>query len=173
MRHDEIKRLRLALSWSQERMARELGVSFCTVNRWEKGRSNPSPMALNALGRIQERASCVNRRSYVRFEQHYPMQVQIVGLKAQGAKMPGAAMGPFTCRTEDISLEGVMFRPPYLLRAGELLALSLDMGDNRPAETVSQVVWAIDANGEKKAGAKFHKMRSDDKDRLMRALLTL
>ena len=115
MRHDEIKRLRLALSWSQERMARELGVSFCTVNRWEKGKSNPSPMALKALGRIQERASCVNRRSYVRFEQHYPMQVQIVGLKAHVTKTRVGAMGPFTCRTEEISLGGVMFMAPYLL----------------------------------------------------------
>ncbi|MBI5237731.1 MAG: PilZ domain-containing protein [Deltaproteobacteria bacterium] len=172
MRHDEIRRLRLALSWSQERLARELGVSFCTVNRWEKGKSNPSPMALKALGRIKERASCVNRRSYVRFELHYPMQVHIAGLK-QGAKTADAAMGPFPCRTEDISLGGVMFKSPFLLTSGELLEMSLDIGDKRPVETVSQVVWATDANGEKKAGAKFHKMQSDDKDRLMQTLLTL
>ncbi len=170
MRHDEIRRLRLALSWSQERMARELGVSFCTVNRWEKGKSNPSPMALKALDRIKERASCVNRRAYVRFEHHFPMQVRVVG-REQGAARPDAATAAFSCRTEDISLGGVMFRPPYALGAGDMLALSLDLGDKRPVEAVSQVAWAAGAGEEKKAGARFNKMRSEDKDRLMQALL--
>lgn len=34
--------IRSALSMSQERMARLLGVSFATVNRWEKGHSSPT-----------------------------------------------------------------------------------------------------------------------------------
>lgn len=41
---------------SQERLARELKVSFSTVNRWENGKANPSPMALEAF-----RAFCKER----------------------------------------------------------------------------------------------------------------
>lgn len=41
---------------SQERLARELKVSFSTVNRWENGKANPSPMALEAF-----RAFCEER----------------------------------------------------------------------------------------------------------------
>ena len=40
-----VKNVRKQLSISQEQLARELNVSFSTVNRWENGRSRPSPMA--------------------------------------------------------------------------------------------------------------------------------
>lgn len=40
-----IKRVRAELGLSQEQLARELNISFSTVNRWENGKSNPSPMA--------------------------------------------------------------------------------------------------------------------------------
>lgn len=38
--------MRRQLSLSQEDLARELGVSFVTVNRWEKGHSKPSKLAM-------------------------------------------------------------------------------------------------------------------------------
>jgi putative transcriptional regulator len=44
--------LRRQLALSQEDLARQLGVSFATVNRWEKGHSKPSRLAraqLNAF----------------------------------------------------------------------------------------------------------------------------
>lgn len=44
-----ITELRRQLSLSQEDLARELGVSFVTVNRWEKGHSKPSKLALAQL----------------------------------------------------------------------------------------------------------------------------
>lgn len=50
----EIKALREQLGWTQERMARELGVSFSTVNRWEHGKT-PSSLALQALKRLAGR----------------------------------------------------------------------------------------------------------------------
>lgn len=49
---DRIKRIRLSRGWSQERMARELGVSFTTVNRWERGRTSPSPMASKSIEKL-------------------------------------------------------------------------------------------------------------------------
>lgn len=44
---DEIlKLIRKELNISQERLARELNVSFATMNRWENKKSNPSRMAI-------------------------------------------------------------------------------------------------------------------------------
>lgn len=42
----KIEIVRNKLNLSQERLAKELGVSFATVNRWEKGHSEPSYLAL-------------------------------------------------------------------------------------------------------------------------------
>jgi predicted ATPase/DNA-binding CsgD family transcriptional regulator len=44
---------RLALGLSQEEFARRLGVSFATVNRWERGRSKPRGPALARLSSIR------------------------------------------------------------------------------------------------------------------------
>jgi len=40
-----VKEVRRQLGISQEDLARELGVSFATVNRWENGKTKPSKMA--------------------------------------------------------------------------------------------------------------------------------
>ena len=40
-----LKEVRKQLALSQEDLARELGVSFATVNRWENGKSRPSKLA--------------------------------------------------------------------------------------------------------------------------------
>jgi DNA-binding transcriptional regulator YiaG len=40
-----VKEVRRQLGLSQEELARELGVSFATVNRWENGKTTPSKMA--------------------------------------------------------------------------------------------------------------------------------
>lgn len=40
-----IKSVRKELGLSQEQLARELSISFSTVNRWENGKTNPSQMA--------------------------------------------------------------------------------------------------------------------------------
>ncbi len=46
---DAIKKLRLKMILSQEDFAKELGVSFATVNRWEKGHFEPTYKARRAL----------------------------------------------------------------------------------------------------------------------------
>ncbi len=42
----EIRIMRMALGISQERLANRLGVSFATVNRWEKGLHTPRSQAI-------------------------------------------------------------------------------------------------------------------------------
>ncbi|MEB3277703.1 MAG: helix-turn-helix transcriptional regulator [Lyngbya sp.] len=44
-----IRTLRERLGLSQEKLAASLGVSFQTVNRWERGHAKPSQLAWNAI----------------------------------------------------------------------------------------------------------------------------
>jgi putative transcriptional regulator len=50
-----IKQVRRQLELSQEDLARELGVSYATVNRWENGLSRPSKLARAQLDAFCER----------------------------------------------------------------------------------------------------------------------
>ncbi|MFH1314290.1 MAG: helix-turn-helix transcriptional regulator [Candidatus Eisenbacteria bacterium] len=56
-----VKEVRKQLDLSQEDLARELGVSFATVNRWETGRTRPSRLAIAQLdafcGRMTEQGA--------------------------------------------------------------------------------------------------------------------
>ncbi|MBN2563989.1 MAG: helix-turn-helix transcriptional regulator [Phycisphaerae bacterium] len=47
-----IAEMRRRLGLSQEKFAARLGVSFPTINRWENGRANPSPLALKSIERL-------------------------------------------------------------------------------------------------------------------------
>lgn len=60
MTAEEVKALREQLGWTQERMARELGVSFATVNRWEKGHTTPSNLAEKTLERLARRTKGIS-----------------------------------------------------------------------------------------------------------------
>jgi len=51
---DLVRELRQRLGLTQEQFASQLGVTFPTVNRWEKGRSKPSPMAQKLLIKVVE-----------------------------------------------------------------------------------------------------------------------
>ena len=44
-----IHKLRLALGLTQEQLAVALGVTYSTINRWENGRSKPSPLAMEKI----------------------------------------------------------------------------------------------------------------------------
>lgn len=50
-----IKEIRSCLNLNQSKFAEKLGVSFATVNRWEKGHCEPSQIAVNAIKNL-----CVN-----------------------------------------------------------------------------------------------------------------
>lgn len=51
---EKLKKLRSKKGWSQERLARELGVSFQTIHRWETGKCEPSPLAQEKIDRLLE-----------------------------------------------------------------------------------------------------------------------
>jgi DNA-binding transcriptional regulator YiaG len=51
----QIKEIREKMSWSQEDLAREVGVSLSTVHRWEKYGVKPSRLARRELQRVLER----------------------------------------------------------------------------------------------------------------------
>ncbi|WP_066384248.1 helix-turn-helix domain-containing protein [Anabaena sp. CA = ATCC 33047] len=44
-----IRNLRLLTGLTQEQFAAYLGVTYTTINRWENGRSKPSPMAMEKI----------------------------------------------------------------------------------------------------------------------------
>ena len=50
-----VKEVRRQLAISQEDLARELGVSYATVNRWENGQAMPSKLARAQLDAFCER----------------------------------------------------------------------------------------------------------------------
>ena len=61
---DIIKDIRSRLNLSQTELADKLGVSFATVNRWEKGHRTPSQIALGNIKRL-----CAdNKIDYAQFE---------------------------------------------------------------------------------------------------------
>ena len=49
---EELRQLRQQQGWSQEDLARKLGVSFATVNRWENGKTKPSRLAQEKIKQV-------------------------------------------------------------------------------------------------------------------------
>ncbi|MBR7130890.1 MAG: helix-turn-helix transcriptional regulator [Lentisphaeria bacterium] len=52
---EELKKLRQRQGWSQEDLARNLGVSFATVNRWENGKTKPSRLSVEKIQVVVKR----------------------------------------------------------------------------------------------------------------------
>ena len=49
---EELKKLRQQQGGSQEDLARKIGVSFATVNRWENGKTKPSRLAQEKIKQV-------------------------------------------------------------------------------------------------------------------------
>jgi transcriptional regulator with XRE-family HTH domain len=47
-----VKKIRELRDLTQEALAREIGVSFSTVNGWENGKHTPMPLLLNVLVKL-------------------------------------------------------------------------------------------------------------------------
>lgn len=54
MNAEEIKIIRERLGLTQEALARLIGVSFQTINRWERGSFKPSPLALEKIKQLEQ-----------------------------------------------------------------------------------------------------------------------
>ncbi len=46
---EDIKKIRLSAILTQEEFAKEVGVSFATVNRWETGKAKPTIKAMKLI----------------------------------------------------------------------------------------------------------------------------
>ncbi len=49
---DKIKHCRIGKGLTQEQLARSLGVTLNTVQRWESGKTHPSPLAMEKLNEL-------------------------------------------------------------------------------------------------------------------------
>jgi len=49
---DKIRQCRVLKGWTQEQLARNIGVSLNTVQRWESGKTVPSPLAMEKLQKV-------------------------------------------------------------------------------------------------------------------------
>lgn len=50
----KIRQCRKRKAWTQEQLARNIGVSLNTVQRWESGKTRPSPLAMDRLQELLE-----------------------------------------------------------------------------------------------------------------------
>lgn len=62
-----IRELRLETGLTQEQFAAELGVTYSSINRWENGRSKPSPLAIRL---IREKLRDMGGRGKEIWEEH-------------------------------------------------------------------------------------------------------
>jgi transcriptional regulator with XRE-family HTH domain len=51
---DKIRQCRDLKGWTQEKLARNIGVSLNTVQRWESGKTRPSQLAMEKLQKVLE-----------------------------------------------------------------------------------------------------------------------
>ena len=179
MNSANIKRTRMILGMSQERFARSVGVSFCTVNRWEKGKTVPSPMALKVLKKLKDKADANEMRESMRLDLSYPIDVVRLGTKGRkkpkkGSKAPKASKSPgaFPSRTEDLSIGGMMFRAKDDIKIGERLGIALNLGGASPVETLSKVVWTKEKGGGRYYGVCFDEIAPTSRLLFMNTLLS-
>ncbi|TAN61891.1 helix-turn-helix domain-containing protein [bacterium] len=167
MAPEEIKKLRQLLGWSQERFARELGVSFCTVNRWERGKTEPSPMAIKFLKKFKEKTAVKNTRNTPRVDLRVPINVHKT--EAREKEPTG-----FISYTENLSTGGVMFSTPYELKTGEKLRVALLLetnGAKRPVDAVTEVMWTHSKENGQTVGVRFEELKPTDVSTIMNTML--
>jgi len=168
MNPTDIKRIRLTLGMSQEKLARAVGVSFCTVNRWERNRTVPSPMALKALKKLRDKAASNEQRNMMRLALRYPIEVRLES---------SDSVDSMKLKTEDLSLGGLMFKAPArfkgtsAIKTGDSLDISLDLGPDTVVETSTEVMWVRQKDGARRYGVRFKEIMPEGKLQFMNTLL--
>jgi len=66
-----IRELRQEMGLTQEQFAAELGVVYPTINRWENGSTQPSPMAMKL---VKMKLSEVGNRGQELLERYFPKE---------------------------------------------------------------------------------------------------
>lgn len=168
MNAQDIKKIRLLLGLSQERLARELGVSFCTVNRWEKGRTTPSPMAVEKLKRFEAWLGTnkfTDKRSFERQDVNYP--IQVVVLDNEGSVVEAKK---FSSSTIDFSIGGLKFKTDEQVSVDDSLLIDIAFAENEsPVEVESAIKWTR-GNGTKNVGVSFGEFKPGDLEKFRNAL---
>lgn len=57
-----VKWLRRHLGLTQQQLAREIGVTFATVNSWENGKRSPLPFLVKRLMEIKDKLDATQRK---------------------------------------------------------------------------------------------------------------
>ncbi|MBI5233299.1 MAG: PilZ domain-containing protein [Deltaproteobacteria bacterium] len=171
MKPKEIKTLRLRLGWSQEKLARELHVSFCTVNRWELGKTMPSPMGRENLKKLKdtvENTSSLEKRASLRIHTACP-----VTFVPYMANEEAVSQDHYSSVADDISLGGMSFTTGKMFIPGEKLSMDIRLSEeDTPLKTLSEVRWLAEKNGRYNVGVRFANMGQGQTERLMKAMLS-
>jgi len=120
-----IKEIRRQLKWNQAKLAEELGVSFATVNRWERGHFAPSPVALRALKQLCRE----NGIDYQQYEENYrralSLSLELYGSSEDGKQdfwLDSCVKSGETSHRAFLSIENATLL--YLTNAGDFLFLN-------------------------------------------------
>ncbi len=171
MNPKEVKEIRMFLGYSQEKLARELGVSFCTVNRWERGRTNPSPMASEKLKELKsqlESSALTHKRNAIRMNVSSEIRVEALNNEHSGDH----TCPIFSALTKNLSLGGLQFCTDKPLAEGDMIRIYLDApGGEVPVEMLSNVKWAGESNGSNTVGVSFDGVEPADLNRIKDAML--
>jgi len=170
MKAEEIRRLRLSLGWPQETLARELGVSFSTVNRWENGKAVPSPMAKKAIAALAPLVQCgawkpsvveADKRASRRLVLRCPLHVNRLGASG-AAGMAFDVKDGADALASDIGFGGLRFNTMLDVKAGDELSISFGSVDATSLRARSEVVWTGDKDGVRQVGVRFQGIRPED-----------
>jgi predicted ATPase/DNA-binding CsgD family transcriptional regulator/DNA-binding XRE family transcriptional regulator len=101
-----VRLLRTRLGFSQEQLARQLGVSFATVNRWESGRSRPSARARTALAELETAATSQKPPREPEPAEDEPGRLPIALSSFVGRERELAALSELLTRSRLINLTG-------------------------------------------------------------------
>jgi type I restriction enzyme M protein len=63
-----LKEIRRRLGLTQEQLAHRIGVSFTSVNHWERGRRRPIPIALDKIKTLAQQAN-INLADFTKAEE--------------------------------------------------------------------------------------------------------
>lgn len=150
----KIKELRQRFGWSQERLARELGKSFQTINRWESGKTSPSPKALKALMKLDSGSMELSKSKAFRLNIKHPMKIRLRTPEC-------ASLIQLSVISENISSTGLMFKTGQDIHEGEWVNIEWDFSEDKHLEVLSKVIWIDRHDHEQSVGVRFDCPRPD------------